>query len=226
MLSDLRPVTLRGTEIYLEPLREEHAAGLFAAGGDETIWRYLPAGPFASERDARAFIQQALLNQAFGNELQFVIRVCSTGDLIGTTRYMDIQPRHNSVEIGWSFIHPAHWFRGAGTESTLLLVRHAIEDLQAGRVWCKTDARNMRTQRIMEKCGVHREGVLRRHLRLRDGFVRDSVIYSVLPEEWPALKQRIERILARLWARKGLGGGRGDTEQPSRGYSLDRSNSR
>lgn len=202
MLSDLRPVVLRGKQIYLEPLEERHAGELYAIGQDERIWRYLPRGPIKSEEDAKQLIEQALLSRAFGNELQFVIRASSTGALIGSTRYQDIQPRHGSVEIGWTFVHPSQWFRGAGTESTLLLVQHAIEDLGAGRVWCKTDGRNLVTQRILERCGATREGVLRRHMCVRGGFVRDSIVYSVLPEEWPEVKRRAEQVLAQLWAPK------------------------
>jgi RimJ/RimL family protein N-acetyltransferase len=200
MLSDLRPIVLRGNQVYLEPLDERHAADLFAIGQDEKVWRYMPRGPFTSEEDARSFIEHALLNRAFGNELQFVIRVRSTNAVIGTTRYQDIQPQHGSVEIGWTFVHPSHWFRGAGTESSFLLVGHAIEDLGAGRVWWKTDSRNLQTQKTLEKCGIHREGVLRRHLRVQDGYTRDSVIYSILPEEWPEVKQRAQEMLARRWA--------------------------
>jgi RimJ/RimL family protein N-acetyltransferase len=197
MLSDLRPVTLRGRRSYVEPLAESHAAELFAIGRDVAMWRYMPRGPITSEEDARQMIEQAQLARAFGKELQFAIRVCATGALIGATRYQDIQPRHNSVEIGWTFVHPAHWFRGAGTESSLLLATHAIEDLGAGRVWLKTDGRNRRAQRVLEKCGMTREGVLRRHLCAADGFIRDSVIYSVLPEEWPRVKHRVGELLAR-----------------------------
>jgi RimJ/RimL family protein N-acetyltransferase len=200
MLSDLRPIVLRGNQIYLEPLEERHAAELFAIGQDKNIWRYLPRGPFTSEEDALQFVQHALLTRAFGNELQFVIRVSSTGAVIGTTRYQDIQPQHSSVEVGWTFVDPSQWFRGAGTESSFLLVQHAIEDLGAERVWWKTDRRNLQTQKTLEKCGVHREGVLRRHLRTKDGSTRDSVIYSVLPEEWPDVKQRAEELMARRWA--------------------------
>lgn len=197
MLSDLQPVVLRGTQIYLEPLHEGHAADLFAVSQDQRIWRYLPGRPFTSEQDALHFIEQALLNRAFGSELQFVIRVCQTDEIIGSVRYMDIQPRHGSVEVGGTFVHPAHWFRGGGTESNLLLAGHAIESLGAGRVWCKTDARNLQTQKIFERCGLHREGVLRRHMYVGAGFVRDSVIYSVIAEEWPEVKRRGAELMAR-----------------------------
>jgi RimJ/RimL family protein N-acetyltransferase len=200
MLSDLQPVVLRGNQVCLEPLEDHHAEELFAVGRDEGLWRYLPGVRFTSQEDARRFVEHALVNSAFGNELQFVIRLFSTGTVIGTTRYQDIQPRHGSVEIGWTFVHPSQWFRGAGTESIFLLAQQAIEEMGAQRVWLKTDGRNLQTQKLIEKCGVHREGVLRRHMCVREGFLRDSVIYSVLPEEWPEVKQRIEQLLARRWA--------------------------
>src|SRR5579864_3445918 len=187
MLTDLQPVVLRGEYVYVEPLEEGHAVELFAIGRDESMWRYLPRGPFTSEEDARLFIERALSNRTFGGEFPFAIRLCATGALIGSTRYQDIQPRHNSIEVGWGFVDPPQWRKGAGTESHFLLIRHAIEDLGAGRVWFKTDVRNIAMQKMVERCGVTREGVLRRHWCVRDGFIRDSVIYSILPEEWPAI---------------------------------------
>jgi RimJ/RimL family protein N-acetyltransferase len=197
-LSDLKPIVLMGEHIYLEPLEERHAAELFAIGRDELMWRYMSRGPMLSEEDARRFIERALMNRTFGGEFPFAIRLRVTDALIGSTRYQDIQPQHRSVEIGWTFVHPSHWRIGAGTESQYLLVRHAIEDLGAGRVWFKTDARNPWTQKALCRCGVTREGVLRRHMRARDGFIRDSVIFSIIEEEWPTVKQRVEKVLGRI----------------------------
>jgi RimJ/RimL family protein N-acetyltransferase len=165
------------------------------------MWRFMLRGPFASEDDAKRFVERALTNRAFGGELPFVIRLCSNGVLIGSTRYRDIQPRHRSVEIGYTFVQPSQWWRGAGIESQFLLARHAIEDLGAGRVWFMTDARNFWTRKELELCGVTREGILRHHLYVRDGFIRDSVIYSIIPEEWPAVKQVAEAVLARFGRR-------------------------
>jgi N-acetyltransferase len=195
-LSDLQPMVLRGDHIYLEPLDEHHAAELFAIGVDESMWTYMPRGPMLSEEDALQFIRRALGKRLYG-ELPYAIRLCATGALIGSTRYQDIQPAHQSVEIGWTFVHPSHWGKAAGTESHFLLARHALEDLGAGRVWFKADARNLRTQRALERCGVTREGVLRKHLRTRDGLIRDSVIYAVIAEEWPQVKRRAAEVLAR-----------------------------
>ena len=197
-LSDLRPIVLRGNHIYLEPLEEGHISALFAVGREPSVWNFMARGPFTSEGDARRFVEHALANRSFGGEFPFVIRVCSSGELIGSTRYRDIQPRHRSVEIGYTFVHPSHWWRGAGTESQFLLARHTFEDLGAGRIWFMTDARNFWSQKALERCGVSREGVLRRHLCVRDGFIRDSVIYAIIEDEWPVVKQAVETVLARF----------------------------
>ncbi len=202
MLSDLQPVVLRGIQIYLEPLERLHTAELFAIGKELAIWRFQPQGPFVSEDDAKRFVERALSSRDVGGELPFVIRLSCNDELIGTTRYRDIQPRHRSVEIGFTFIHPSHWWRGAGTEAVFLLASHAFENLEAGRVWFMTDARNYWTQKALERCGVTREGVLRRHLRVSDGFIRDSVVYSVISEEWPAAKQRAQALFARIQNRR------------------------
>lgn len=202
MLSNLQPVVLRGIQIYLEPLERLHTAELFAVGKETAIWRFQPQGPFVSEDDAKRFVERALSSRDFGAELPFVIRLSSNDELIGTTRYRDIQPRHRSVEIGFTFIHPSHWWRGAGTEAVFLLANHAFENLEAGRVWIMTDARNYWTQKALERCGVTREGVLRRHLRVSDDFIRDSVVYAAISEEWPAVKQKAQALFARLQRRR------------------------
>ena len=203
MLSDLQPVVLQGSQIYLEPLERLHTAELFAVGKEPVIWRFQPRGPFDSEDDAKQFVERALSSRDFGGELPFVIRLSRNHELIGTTRYRNIQPRHRSVEIGYTFIHPSHWWRGAGTEAVFLLAQHAFENLDAGRVWFMTDARNYWTQKALDRGGVTREGVLRRHLRMSDGFIRDSVVYSVISEEWPVLKKRAQALFSRIQNRRG-----------------------
>jgi N-acetyltransferase len=197
MLSDLRPVVLEGKQVFLEPLATEHTRELLALGADESMWRFLPRA-ILSEEDAEQFVANALTKRLLGSEFAFAVRLSVTGALIGSTRYEDIQPRHGSVEIGWTFVHPSYLKTGAGTESQFLLVQHAIEDLGASRVWFKTDGRNLRIQKLLERSGVTREGVLRRHMCTRNGFLRDSVIYSILPEEWPDVKQRVRKVLERF----------------------------
>jgi RimJ/RimL family protein N-acetyltransferase len=193
-LGDLRATVLAGARVDLVPLQERDAPDLFAAGRDERVWSYLPRGPFADEEDALRFIRRALEEQAFGTEVAYAVRARETGALVGTTRYASICPRHGSVEIAWTFLCPSRWGTRAAAEVMVLMVAQAIEQYGAGRVWLKTDARNVRLIRAMEHGGVTREGVLRRHLRVRDGSVRDSVIFSVIAEEWPELKRRSERF--------------------------------
>jgi N-acetyltransferase len=202
MLSDLRPVVIRGMNIYLEPLEVSHTAELYTIGKEPDLWRFQTRGPFISKDEAKQFIERALSNRDSGAEFPFIIRLSSNGELIGTTRYRDIQPRHCSVEIGFTFIHPSHWWRGSGTESVFLLAKHAFESLDAGRVWFMTDTRNYWTQKALNRCGITREGVLRRHLRVNDDFIRDTVVYAVISEEWPHVKQRVLDVFARLQSRE------------------------
>lgn len=202
MLSDLQPVTIQGTEIYLEPLEKSHAAELFTVGKESAIWRFQSRGPFTSEDDAKRFIERALSSRISGDEFPFVIRLSCNNELIGTTRYRNIQPRNRSVEIGFTFIHPSHWYKGAGTESVFLLAGHAFENLEAGRVWFMTDTRNYWTQKALDRLGITREGVLRRNLYVNDGYIRDSVVYSTISEEWPAVKQRGLKLFTRLQSRR------------------------
>lgn len=193
-LRDLRPEVVTGARVRLVPLAESDAAELFAVGRDLRLWPHLPGGAFETEEDALRFIRRALVEQAFGRQVPYAVREPNSGALVGTTRYASIEPRHESVEIAWTFLHPSTWGTRAPAEMMVLMLAQAIERYGAGRVWLKTDSRNTRLIRAMEHGGVTREGTLRRHLRVSDGHVRDSVIFSVIAEEWPELKRRSERF--------------------------------
>jgi RimJ/RimL family protein N-acetyltransferase len=121
----------------------------------------------------------------------------ATRQAVGSTRFGDIAPEHGRVEIGWTWIAPSRQRTAVNTEAKLLQLTYAFETLGAGRVALKTDARNSRSQRAIERLGAVREGVLRRHIRLPDGYMRDTVYYSILGDEWPAVKARLEERLAR-----------------------------
>jgi len=200
-LRDLQPEVVTGARVRLVPLQESDAAELFAIGSDARLWPFLPGAAFREEADALRFIQRALVEQAFGKQLAYAIRDPKSDALIGTTRYASINPRDESVEIAWTFLHPSLWATRAPAEVMVLMVSQAIEQYGAGRVWLKTDSRNTRLIRAMEHGGVVREGVLRRHLRVSADCVRDSVIFSVIAEEWPALK----RQSVRFWRANGSG---------------------
>jgi RimJ/RimL family protein N-acetyltransferase len=121
----------------------------------------------------------------------------ATGRAVGSTRFGDIAPEHGRVEIGWTWIAPSHQRTAVNTEAKLLQLTYAFEELGATRVALKTDGRNLRSQAAIERLGAVREGVLRRHIRMPDGFMRDTVYYSILADEWPSVKARLEARLAR-----------------------------
>lgn len=191
---DPRSVTLTGRLVRLEPLALEHAPALLAASADESIWRYLPRSMPTSLDDVRAWIADALAAQRESRELPFAIVELASGRAVGSTRYMDIRPAHRGLEIGWTWLGRSVQRTGVNTESKLLVLTHAFEALGALRVQLKTDGRNTVSQRAIERLGAVREGVLRRHMIMWDGAVRDTVMYSILADEWPAAKARLAAL--------------------------------
>lgn len=193
----IAPVTLTGRFVRLEPLSERHTLDLARAGADESIWRYMPYGPVTTEARMRAWIQDLLERQQRGGDLPFAVIHLESGRAVGATRYMDIRPEHRGLEIGGTWYGLAYQRTSVNTESKYLLFTYAFETLGCIRVQLKTDLRNERSQRAIERLGAVREGVLRNHMILPDGYLRSSVMYSVIAEEWPGVKRRLEAKLAR-----------------------------
>lgn len=194
---DVRPVTLTGTLVRLEPLGPEHAEDLYAAAQEPLIWRWMPDNPSGSLEDMRAWIEAALRQRETGTQLPFAIVEQATDTAVGSTRYLNISPRDRGLEIGWTWLTPRVQRTGVNTECKYLLLRHAFEQLEAIRVQIKTDGRNDISQRAIERLGAQREGVLRKHMLVQDTYIRDTVMYSILDSEWPAVKARLEDFLAR-----------------------------
>jgi N-acetyltransferase len=193
---DPRPVTLTGAHAILEPLDERHAAGLLAAGADDETWRYMPLPAPRTIAEVSAMIRAASEETAAGREVAFAIVERSSGDAVGSTRYLDIQRPHRALEIGFTWIGPAWRKTAINTDCKLLLLTHAFDVLGAHRVTLKTDARNLRSQRAIERIGAMREGVLRRHRVCWDGTVRDSVYYGVTDQDWPEVAARLAALTA------------------------------
>lgn len=193
---DARPVTLIGEVVRLEPLKQEHAEGLYAVAQDPHIWRYLPADPSGSLEDMRSWIAAALAEQERGSQVPLAILERASGQPIGSTRYTNISPRDRGLEIGGTWLATQVQRTAVNTECKYLLLRHAFAELGAVRVQLKTDARNDISQRAIERLGAVREGVLRKHMLVLHGFIRDSVMYSIVDSEWPAVKARLEGFLA------------------------------
>lgn len=188
------PVTLPGKHIRLEPLERRHLPDLFAAGGgDEELWRWQGGPTPHTEEELGVKLDAMLVGQDRGEYVPFA--VVRSDAAVGWTTYMDIDAHHERLEIGWTWYGRAHWRSPVNTEAKLLLLTHAFEDLGMGRVQLKTDHMNHRSQAAIARLGATREGVLRRHVRRHDGTWRDTVYFSILVGEWPAIKDRLTRIV-------------------------------
>ncbi len=189
------PLTLVGNLARLAPLSLDHVPDLAMAGKDESIWTFMRYGPVTTETEMRRFVNNLLTLQERGTDLPFTVIYQETGRAIGMTRYMNIETSNRAVEIGGTWYAVDFQRTGVNTECKFLLLRHAFETLGCIRVQIKTDLRNERSQRAIERIGAVREGVLRDHMLLPDGTARSSVFYSILAREWPAVKQRLLRMM-------------------------------
>jgi RimJ/RimL family protein N-acetyltransferase len=190
-LPAIEPVTLEGRWVQLAPLERRHVDGLAAVSNDDEVWRYISM-PLRTRDEVEAWVADALANAASGAELPFVTIERASGTVIGSTRFMDIRRAHRAVEIGGTWLGRAWWRTAVNSEAKYLMLRHLFEELGCVRVCLKTDLLNLRSQRAIERLGGVREGVLRRHMIVYDGRLRDTVYYSILDDEWPAVKARLE----------------------------------
>jgi RimJ/RimL family protein N-acetyltransferase len=194
-LSWADPVELVGETVRLRPLTLEDAPSLFEAGVEPSIWAFLIAKRPESVSDIETYIQGALDGWKRGDEVPFVVELSESGRVVGTTRYLEMRPEDHALEIGWTWYAADAQRTRVNTECKLLLLTQAFEVMGARRVQLKTDGRNERSQRAIERIGAQFEGRLRRNRVLYDGFVRDTVYYSILDDEWPDVKRRlIERL--------------------------------
>jgi len=192
------PVTIGGRFVQLVPLERGHGPALARAGRDPAVWRFLRIGPGRTEAEMDALIGELLALQDVGSVLPFAIVALPDRRPVGMFRYLYIDRENRSVETG-TWLDSAVWRTPVNTEVKYLGLRYAFEEENVHRVQLKTDLRNERSQRAIERLGAVREGVHREHYRLRDGTYRTSVCYSVLYAEWPEVKQRLEALMARPW---------------------------
>ena len=193
---DLTPVTLRGRWLTLEAIDERHAPGIFEVMRDDEVCRYLAWDPPKSLDETLALVREAKDAMARGQAIVYAQVWNATGRAIGSTRLLDVRPADRQVEIGSAFLGRDYWRTPANTESKYLFLRHCFESLGCVRVALKTDGRNVRSQEAIERLGAVREGALRRHMRIK-GYQRDTVYFSILDDEWPAVKARLEARLRR-----------------------------
>lgn len=186
---NVQPVRLEGPSLVLEPLTPEHAPMLWPKA-DPEIFQHTLEWP--RDGSAEAFAEWIDYCLGMPASLLFVILVKPEMEAVGMTGYLEIRPPHRGLEIGRTWISRSHQGTRVNPESKYLLLRHAFEDLGAVRVQFKTDLNNVHSQRAIEKLGARREGVLRRYQTRSNGFIRDTVMYSILDDEWPAVKAGLE----------------------------------
>ena len=192
---EVSPVTLKGTHVELVPMEPLHRDALFAAAADGELWTseltIVPASPEATEQ----YIREAIEGQENGIYLPFVIIHRPTDRIVGTTRYRAINPQHRRLEIGSTWLAKSAQRTAVNTESKLLLLQHAFEQLNCLRVEFLTDALNQQSRAAIERLGATLEGILRVHMVMPSGRSRDSACFSIVESEWPATKNRLESKL-------------------------------
>lgn len=188
-------VPLEGELAGLEPFEPSHAEGLWRAAQAPEIWSWL-----ADLSKRERFEQWLALTEAAqreGREGVFVTRDRRGGDVVGSTRYLNLRPADRALEVGWTWLNPSAWRSGINVEAKLLLLAHAFDRLGCVRVELKTDARNERSRAAMAAIPAAFEGILRNHMTVPDVGLRDSAFYSVIDSEWPEVRANLERRLAR-----------------------------
>lgn len=192
---EVSPVTLKGRHVELAPLESSHRDALFTAAADGELWTSelttVPASPEATEQ----YIQEAVNGQENGIYLPLVIIHRPTDRIVGTTRYRAINPQHRRLEIGSTWLAKSVQRTAVNTESKLLLLQHAFEQLNCLRVEFLTDALNLQSRAAIERLGATLEGILRVHMIMPSGRSRDSACFSIVESEWPAIKSRLESKL-------------------------------
>ncbi|MFB9761369.1 GNAT family N-acetyltransferase [Ectobacillus funiculus] len=185
---------LIGDLVRIVPMERYHVQNLYESGKERDIWTHLPRG-MNTLADMQAFVEEALERKRLGEEFPFVILLRENNKVLGTTRFLGISWPNKSVEIGWTWLNPSVWGTNINTECKYLLLEYCFETLEIIRVQFKTDERNLRSQKAIERIGGVKEGILRNHMIRQDGSYRNSVFYSIIEQDWVITKQKLKTIL-------------------------------
>ena len=193
----VNPAILQGKHVRLEPMTEAHIPALAEIGVGQPFWDFMLYGNMNTADDMRSWVLDILSRAEKGTDLPFVAIHLESGRAAGATRYLNIMPKDRGLEIGGTWYGPEFQRTPVNTECKYLLLSHAFETLGCIRVQLKTDLRNERSQKAIERIGAVKEGVLRNHMILPDGRYRHSVFYSILDTEWPEVKKKLEVMMNR-----------------------------
>ncbi len=194
-MMEVKPITLTGKHVRLEPLSESHVKGLADIGAGQDFWRFMVYGDITNEDDMKRWVANILDRAKAGTDLPFVAIHLASGRIAGATRYLNIMPKDYGLEVGGTWYGLDFQRTAVNTECKYLLFSHAFETLKCIRLQVKTDLLNTRSQAAIERIGAKREGVLRNHMLLPDGRIRDSVFYSILNTEWADVKKKLEEMM-------------------------------
>jgi RimJ/RimL family protein N-acetyltransferase len=194
----VEPVTLSGQYIRLEPLAMSHFDQLWAIGRDAELWKWTPYQITTPDK-MHAYIKAALDGQEIGTALPFITLWQATEQIVGSTRFGNIDAGNRHAEIGWTWIDRRWQRTPVNTEAKFLMLQHAFEEWRCLRVAFKADELDEKAQRAIERLGARREGVSRQHVIAESGRVRSSVYYSIVNDEWPQVKAHLQTLLARPW---------------------------
>ncbi len=193
----IQPVTLIGKHVRLEPMTEAHIPALAEIGVGQSFWDFMLYGNMDTPDDMRNWVLDILSRAEKGTDLPFVAIHLESGRVAGCTRYLNVMPKDRGLEVGGTWYGVDFQRTAVNTECKYLLLCHAFETLHCIRVQLKTDLRNEKSQKAIERIGAIREGVLRNHMILPDGRYRHSVFYSILDTEWMDVKKRLEEMMAK-----------------------------
>ncbi len=185
-----QPLALEGAHVRLEPLTLDHLDGLCTVGLDPELWRWVPS-PVSNREEMLEYVETALEEQRRKVSMPFVIRLATDGQVVGSTRFANMDLKNRHVEIGWTWIGMPWQRTVVNTEAKYLMLQYAFEVLGCLRVEFKTDALNERSRAAIKRIGAKEEGILRRHTLTANGRMRDTVYYSILDNEWPTVKSAL-----------------------------------
>ncbi len=192
---NVSPIILQGNRVRLEPLSLTHALDLFDMSRQPEMWEFLIAAPIQTMEEMRAWVQKAGEQMAAGTNIWFAIIRRTDNRVVGVTSYLNISHADRGLEIGGTWLSPEVWRTAVNSECKYLLLRHAFEVLGCIRVQLKTDERNLRSQRAIERLGAVKEGILRKYQVTHSGHQRNTVMFSIIDLEWPGVKTKLEQSL-------------------------------
>lgn len=192
--NNMKSIELKNEVVKLRAIEKEDVEAVFEAGQYAEIWQYM-SSKIESPLDAKAYIEDIHNKMAAGNQYAFAIRDSKTNELIGSTRFYNIDEANKSVEIGYTWLTPTVWRSAINTNCKYLLLNYCFEKWGINRVQIVADERNERSCNAIKRIGAVQEGVLRKHMIRADGFVRNSVVFSIIKEEWPQVKMNLQEKL-------------------------------